>query len=46
MPEDAFGPLGPVFATDQPASGARTRAGLDWTPVRPGLLADLENLGG
>ncbi len=46
VPEDAFGPLGPVFATDQPASGARTRAGLGWTPVRPGLLADLENLGG
>ncbi|MER6056600.1 NAD-dependent epimerase/dehydratase family protein [Streptomyces albidoflavus] len=46
VPEEAFGPLGPVFATDQPASGARTRAGLGWTPVRPGLLADLENLGG
>ncbi|MGA4857913.1 SDR family oxidoreductase [Streptomyces koyangensis] len=42
--EETFGPLGPVFATDQPASSTRTRAELGWTPVRPGLLADLENL--
>ncbi|MEU7372245.1 NAD-dependent epimerase/dehydratase family protein [Streptomyces albidoflavus] len=46
VPQETFGPLGPVFATDQPASGARTRDVLGWTPVRPGLLADLENLQG
>ena len=42
VPEAAFGPLGPIFATDQPASSARTRAGLGWNPTHPGLLADLE----
>lgn len=45
VPEETFGPLGPVFATGQSASSARTRAELGWSPVRPGLLADLENLG-
>lgn len=45
VPEETFGPLGRVFATGQPASRARTRAELGWSPVRPGLLADLENLG-
>ena len=42
LPEEAFGPLGPVFATDQPASSARTRAELGWEPTHPSLLADLE----
>lgn len=42
LPEESFGPLGAVFATDQPASSARTRAELGWEPVRPSLLEDLE----
>jgi nucleoside-diphosphate-sugar epimerase len=41
-PEEAFGPLGPVFAMDQPASSARTREALGWTPTHPSLLEDLE----
>jgi len=43
-PAEAFGPLGPIFAVDQPASSARTRAELGWEPTRPSLLADLENI--
>ncbi|MGD8195242.1 NAD-dependent epimerase/dehydratase family protein [Herbiconiux sp. P18] len=39
-----FGPIGPVFATDQPASSARTRAELGWEPTHPSLLVDLERL--
>lgn len=42
LPGEAFGPLGPVFAMDQPASSARTRAELGWEPTHPSLLADLE----
>jgi nucleoside-diphosphate-sugar epimerase len=41
---DAFGPFGPIFAADQPASSAATRAALGWHPTHPSLLADLENL--
>jgi nucleoside-diphosphate-sugar epimerase len=44
VPADAFGPFGPIFALDQPASSAHTRAALGWQPTHPGLLADLENL--
>src|SRR3954447_20138904 len=44
VPQEAFGPLGPIFTMDQPASSAHTRAALGWTPVHPALLADLENL--
>ena len=44
VPEETFGPFGPIFAMDQPASSAATRAGLGWEPVHPSLLADLENL--
>ncbi|NUP25218.1 MAG: SDR family oxidoreductase [Nocardia sp.] len=44
VPEEAFGPLGPIFATDQPSSSAHTRRALDWKPEHPGLLADLENI--
>ncbi|WP_415394284.1 SDR family oxidoreductase (plasmid) [Rhodococcus globerulus] len=44
LPAENFGPLGPVFATDQPASASRTRAELGWEPTRPSLLADLENI--
>lgn len=44
VPQDTFGPLGQIFATDQPASSAHTRQTLGWQPVHPSLLADLENL--
>jgi nucleoside-diphosphate-sugar epimerase len=44
VPEETFGPLGPVFAMDQPSSSAVTRATLGWEPVHPSLLEDLENL--
>ncbi len=43
-PADTYGPLGPIFATDQPSSSAHTREALGWKPVHPGLLEDLENL--
>ena len=44
LPEEKFGPFGPIFAMDQPASSARTRAALGWSPRHPGLLADLEKI--
>lgn len=44
LPVEEFGPFGPIFAMDQPASSARTREVLGWTPTHPGLLADLENI--
>lgn len=44
VPQENFGTLGPIFATDQPASSARTRATLGWQPTHPSLLADLENI--
>ncbi|MEU8659773.1 3-beta hydroxysteroid dehydrogenase [Actinoplanes philippinensis] len=44
VPAETFGPLGPIFATDQPSSSAHTRATLGWTPNHPSLLADLENI--
>ncbi|MCY1143454.1 SDR family oxidoreductase [Actinoplanes sp. Pm04-4] len=44
VPEETFGPLGVIFATDQPASSAYTRDTLGWKPVHPSLLDDLENI--
>ncbi|MET8796869.1 SDR family oxidoreductase [Nocardia sp. NPDC004568] len=44
VPTDTYGPLGPIFATDQPSSSVRTQQVLGWKPEHPGLLADLENL--
>lgn len=44
VPTKSFGPLGPIFAMDQPSSSARTRSELGWEPTRPNPLADLENL--
>ena len=44
VPEEAFGPLGAIFAMDQPSSSAHTREVLGWTPTHPRLLEDLENL--
>jgi nucleoside-diphosphate-sugar epimerase len=40
-PEEEFGPFGPIFAMDQPASGAHTREALGWVPTHPSLLEDL-----
>jgi nucleoside-diphosphate-sugar epimerase len=39
---EAFGPLGQIFATDQPSSSAWTREHLGWEPVHPTLVDDLE----
>ena len=44
VPEETYGPIGPVFAADQPSSSARTRQALGWEPTHPALLADLENI--
>jgi nucleoside-diphosphate-sugar epimerase len=44
VPAQTYGPLGPIFATDQPSSSVHTRAALGWTPTHPRLLADLENI--
>ena len=44
VPEENFGPFGPIFAMDQPASSGRTREALGWKPAHPSLLEDLENL--
>jgi nucleoside-diphosphate-sugar epimerase len=44
VPQDAFGPLGIAFATDQPSSSLITREALGWVPTHPGLLEDLENI--
>jgi len=44
VPQEAFGPLGPVLAADQPSSSRHTRATLGWQPTHPDLLSDLENL--
>jgi nucleoside-diphosphate-sugar epimerase len=41
---DTYGPLGSIFATDQPSSSAHTRETLGWEPTHPSLLTDLENL--
>jgi nucleoside-diphosphate-sugar epimerase len=44
IPQESFGPFGPIFATDQPASSAHTRATLGWKPTHPSLVEDLENI--
>jgi nucleoside-diphosphate-sugar epimerase len=44
IPLETFGPLGPIFATDQPSSSAHTRQTLGWEPRHPSLLEDLENI--
>ncbi|GIH64591.1 SDR family oxidoreductase [Microbispora siamensis] len=44
VPQENFGPFGPIFAMDQPASSAHTREVLGWQPTHPGLLEDLENI--
>ncbi|MFF7361859.1 NAD-dependent epimerase/dehydratase family protein [Streptomyces sp. NPDC008125] len=42
--EETFGPFGPIFAMDQPASSTHTRNALGWQPTHPSLLKDLENI--
>ncbi len=44
VPQENFGPFGSIFAMDQPASSAHTRAVLGWKPTHPSLLEDLLNL--
>jgi nucleoside-diphosphate-sugar epimerase len=41
---ETFGPVGPIFAADQPSSSTATREALSWNPTHPSLLADLENI--
>lgn len=44
LPVESFGQLGAIFAADQPASSAYTRATLGWEPTQLNLLEDFENL--
>jgi nucleoside-diphosphate-sugar epimerase len=44
VPPDTYGPLGPIFAVDQPSSSTYTRQELGWEPKHPSLLEDLENI--
>jgi nucleoside-diphosphate-sugar epimerase len=44
VPVESYGPIGPIFAMDQPATSEHTRATLGWTPTHPKLLADLEQI--
>jgi nucleoside-diphosphate-sugar epimerase len=44
VPQESFGPLGPIFAADQPSSSTHTREALGWEPKHPSLLEDLENI--
>jgi len=41
---ETYGPLGPIFATDQPSSSTHTQEALGWKPTHPSLLEDLENI--
>jgi nucleoside-diphosphate-sugar epimerase len=44
VPAETFGPFGPIFAMDQPATSAHTREALGWKSTHPSLLEDLENI--
>jgi len=44
IPQETFGPLGPIFATDQPSSSAYTQQTIGWQPSHTSLLEDLENI--
>ncbi len=44
IPAETYGPLGPIFAADQPSSSTYTRKALGWEPKHPSLLEDLENI--
>jgi len=43
-PQETYGPLGPIFAIDQPSSSTHTREALGWEPTHPSLLEDLERI--
>ncbi|WP_112239873.1 SDR family oxidoreductase [Kribbella monticola] len=42
--QETYGPLGVIFAADQPSSSSHTQEALGWKPVHPSLLDDLENI--
>lgn len=42
IPAESFGPFGPLFAADQPASSRYTQEALGWKPTHAALLDDLE----
>ncbi|MFI6085468.1 SDR family oxidoreductase [Streptomyces sp. NPDC051217] len=44
VPPETYGPLGPIFANDQPSSSTHTQQTLGWRPKHPSLLKDLENI--
>jgi nucleoside-diphosphate-sugar epimerase len=44
VPQETYGPLGAIFAADQPSSSAHTRETFGWQPTHPSLLEDLENI--
>jgi nucleoside-diphosphate-sugar epimerase len=44
VPEETFGPIGPIFALDQPSTSGHTRQALGWEPKHPSLLVDLESI--
>jgi nucleoside-diphosphate-sugar epimerase len=44
VPVETFGPIGPIFALDQPSTSRHTRQALGWNPTHPSLLTDLENI--
>ena len=44
VPDEIYGPLGAIFATDQPSSSTHTRDVLGWEPTHPRLLEDLQNI--
>jgi hypothetical protein len=46
VPTETYGPIGPIFAMDQPSSSTQTQEALGWKPTHPSLLEDLENLRG
>ena len=42
VPVETFGPLGTIFAMDQPATSAWTRETFGWQPTHPSLVDDLK----
>ncbi|NKQ56942.1 SDR family oxidoreductase [Amycolatopsis sp. K13G38] len=42
VPAEHFGPVGAVYALDQPASAELTRKKFGWLPTHPSLLEDLK----
>ena len=44
VPAETYGPIGAIFAMDQPSSSTHTRRALGWEPKQPSLLEDLETI--